>query len=331
MPQPESVPELSILIVNYNTRDHLIRCLASLRTFPPEASYEIVIVDNGSVDGSLESVQQEFSECITIRTGSNEGYGVALNRAARWARGRWLLFLNPDTEVTERAIETLLEFGRRQPTAGVIGPRLLFPDGSTQTSAWRFPSTALVLLESFRLHLLLPRKLRARLLLGAYFESDSTCNVPWISGACHLIPRDVWDTVGPLTEETFCGYDDFDYCYRTAKFGYQVWLCTEASIIHHGGAARRQRWSPPAMEELNAHSLYVVLGAHWPLWRVRVYCFAECICWVLELFRISLVRRPGMDSISYALLVKKRLRLPYSILSGQQFPIRRFEPTARIQ
>jgi GT2 family glycosyltransferase len=331
MSDAEPVPSLSVLIVNYNTKDHLARCLTSLRTFPPEVSHEIIVIDNRSADGSPQAVQQYFSECILIQAGSNEGYGVALNRAAQCARGRWLLFLNPDIEVTERAISILLEFARRHPTAGVVGPRLLYPDRRPQPSVHRFPSSGLLLLESSRLHLLLPQKLRAQLLLGPYFLCDVTRDVPWICGACHLIPRDVWDVVGFLSEDTFCGQDDYDYCYRTRKRGYEVWLCAEATMIHHCSAAVRERWPQYAIDELCIHNTYVLLGAHWPFWRVRLYSIAECVCWLLELLRVSLASRPGIDAASHATRVTKMLRLVWAILIGRQAPIRRFEPSQKIR
>jgi GT2 family glycosyltransferase len=318
--------ELSIIIVNYNTRVHLVRCLLSLRNCPSKAAREIIVIDNASPDGSAEAVAEGFPECILIKAASNEGYGVALNYAAQQAKGQWLLFLNPDMEVTEGAIDALLDFAKRHPAAGVIGPRLRDSDGRVQSSARRFASGRLLLLESFRLHLLLPRAIRARLLLGTYFAHDVTLRVPWICGACHLIPRDVWQKVGPLTEDTFCGADDYDFCYRARNEGYEIWFCAEASMIHQGSAALRQRWPAQAVEELVMHNTYVVLSRHWPSWRVKLYTFAECVCWLLELGRLTVVPRPGVISAAHRDRVRNRLRLAYSILSGRQAPMRRFEP-----
>jgi GT2 family glycosyltransferase len=321
-------PELSVIIVNYNTKQHLVRCLESLRDFPTKATHEVIVIDNASVDGSADAVAKVFPECLLIRANSNEGYGVALNYAAQKAEGQWLIFLNPDVEVTEGAVDVLLDFAKRHPAAGVVGPRLVDSDGRFQPSARRFASPGLLLLESFRLHRLLPRTIRGRLLLETYFAHDVTLRVPWVSGACHLIPRTVWRSVGPLTEDTFCGSDDYDFCYRTRKRGYDVWICVEASMIHHGSVSVRQRWPVRLVEELAMHNTYVVLSRHWPQWRVRLYAFSECLCWLLELVRTRLVPRAESNSSEYCDRVRNRLRLAYSLFSGRQTPIRRFEPTS---
>jgi GT2 family glycosyltransferase len=91
--------------------------------------------------------------------------------------------------------------------------------------------------------------------------------VPWISGACHLIPRDVFESVGPLTEETFCGFDDYDYCYRVTKANFEVWLCPAALMTHYSSVAVRQRWASWDVEQLAMHNTYVILSNHWSLTR----------------------------------------------------------------
>src|SRR6202030_3834334 len=134
--------------------------------------------------------------------------------AASHSKGQYLMFVNPDIEVSPGSLDSLLAFVKSHPRAGLVGPRLLLADGTPQASARRRVSAGLLLLEASRLHLLLPSRLRGQFMLGVYDAQTKTRKVDWISGACHLIPRRVWEEVGFLTEDTFCGFDDYDYCYR---------------------------------------------------------------------------------------------------------------------
>lgn len=318
---------LSILIVNYNTCDLLRQCLISIRENPPSIDYEVIVIDNLSSDGSAEMVEQDHPEVRLIRRKDNPGYGVAVNDGVTYTTGNLLMFLNPDMEVYPGALNTLVEFVKSHPQTGVVGPKLVLPNGEVQNSARPEASFVRVLFEASRLHWLLPRRLRERFLLSQYFSQSRTLRPGWICGACHLIPRSVWDQVGPLTEETFCGSDDYDYCYRTWKAGYEVWLCSEATMTHHGSVAIRKRWSPWEVEQISIHNTFVVLSSHWPPWRVRLYAFAECVSNYSELIRNSIVLRPGMRDLDepYHIRIRKRIQLLRNIASGKQQPIRRYQ------
>jgi GT2 family glycosyltransferase len=319
---------LGVVIVSFNTRNHLRRCLQALRDHPPKVTVDVIVVDNASHDGSPEMVEREFPSVRLLRSSSNEGYGVAANRAARELQTTHLLLLNPDAEVTPGAIDTLLEFCENNPRVGVVGPRLLLSDGQPQPSARRFLSPLLLTLESSRLHLLLPRKLRGRLMLGTYFAQDDSRRVPWVSGACHLVPREVWDRVGPLTEETFCGFDDYDYCYRATRAGYQVWLCAEATVVHHCSVAVRDRWSSWQVEQLAIHNTYVVVSSHWPWWRLKLFGLAELAGWALEAVRHAVRPRSEVAYLDepYGRRLRRRAELTLRLLLGRETPRRRFRP-----
>lgn len=319
---------LSVVIVSFNTSGHLRRCLESLERHPPGVPWEVVVIDNASTDGSATMVADGFPSVTLIRSRTNDGYGVAINRAVSQTRGEWLLFLNPDIEVTEQALDTLLEFARARDRAGVVGPRLVLSDGTPQASARRFPSGLLLLLEALRLHLILPSGWRSRMLLGTYSPQDSSGRVPWLSGACHLIPRVVWDAVGRLTEETFCGFDDLDYCKRAWDAGFEVWLCSDATLIHHCSVAVRQRWSAWEVEQVAIHSAYVVIADRWSWWRVKTYALAEALAWVIEIVRDRCLPRFAERELedSYRDRVRRRLGLTLRLLVGIEQPRRRFEP-----
>lgn len=323
-------PVLSVIVVSYNTRVLLKQTLQSLHRHAPTVPWEVIVIDNASSDGSAAMVAEEFPDARVFDWPINEGYGRAVNFAVSHARGGWLLLLNPDIEVGPRALDILLDFSQGNPRAGVIGPRLLLPSGEPQPSARRFLAASLVLLEGLRLHYILPRGLRSRLLLGTYFDQMRQRRVPWISGACHMVPRSVWQKVGPLTEETFCGFDDYDYCYRATRAGYEVWLCPEAVMIHHCGVSVRQRWSSWQVEQVATHNTYVVVSSHWPRWRVKALCLAELAVWGVELLRHSLVPRRVVAHMDepYGRRLKRRLRLIARLLLGLEHPQRRFQPRA---
>lgn len=324
---PKPAVSISIIIVSYNTRDHLRRCLTALRQWPASIRQEVIVIDNCSSDGSPETIEREYPEALLLRAPANEGYGVAINTAARSAGGAWLLFLNPDVEVTVGALDALIAFGNSHPRAGVIGPRLLYGNGEPQASAKHFLSVGLLLAESLRLQRLLPERIRSRLFLGTYFAQNRTLKAGWVSGACHLIPRHVWEDVGCLIEETFCGSDDYDYCYRAAHRGYEVWLCAAATMTHHCSVAVRQRWTRWEVEQLAIHNFYVVMETHWPKWRVKVFCLAEIVSYLLETIRNTVRPRfRGEAASTYRDRLRQRLHLTVGLLTGREMPLRRFQP-----
>jgi GT2 family glycosyltransferase len=168
-------------------------------------------------------------------------------------------------------------------------------------------------------------------MLGTYFAQDRTMRVPWVSGACHLVPRAAWDRIGPLTEETFCGFDDYDYCVRAWRAGYEVWLCAEATVVHHCSVAVRDRWDDWRVEELAIHNTYVVLDAHWPWWRVKAFEAVEAMTWMLEAVRHRLRPRVGVaeNDEPYSQRLRRRLRLTLRLLCGLERPRRRYQPAPR--
>jgi GT2 family glycosyltransferase len=238
------------------------------------------------------------------------------------------MFLNPDMEFFAGSVDTLLEFLGRHPRAGVIGPRLVHGDGSPQSSTGRTASVFRMLLEASRLHLLLPSKMRGHVMHGIYLPRPDTMQVEWISGACHLIPRVVWDQVGPLTEETFCGFDDYDFCYRARRAGFEVWVCAESVMIHSASTSVRKTWGSWQVERLATHNTYVVLSSHWPNWHVKMIAAAELVMHLSELLRTTIRPRHGYDKLGepYSHRVQRRVHLLWGLLSGREQPIRRFQP-----
>ncbi len=170
-------------------------------------------------------------------------------------------------------------------------------------------------------------------MLGTYYAQTGTMKVAWVCGACHLIPREAWDKVGTLTEETFCGFDDYDYCYRAWQRGFEVWLCAEASMTHHCSVAVKDRWDSWEVEQVAIHNTYVVLSSHWPAWRLKLFGLAEMAIHVSEAMRHALRPRRNLPGLGedYRERVRRRIRLTWNLLLGRQKPVLRFQPQGRTQ
>src|SRR2546426_8205974 len=191
--------DLSIIIVNWNGRDLLAKCIESIIKHPPSAPYEIVVVDNASTDGSVEWLRAARSDgrlketnLRLIENAENVGFGRANNIAFSQTDASMLLLLNSDTEVREGAIDRLIETLKSNEKAGGCGPKLLNTDGSLQPSVYRNPPTALeVLLTGLGFHYLLPRRIRAEILLGPYWDHSRRRKVRMLFGAAILLRREV--------------------------------------------------------------------------------------------------------------------------------------------
>ncbi len=318
---------VSILIVSFNSWPDIRRCIQSIVDWPPSSSFEVILVDNASEDSTVAEISRAFPSVRVIAAEKNDGYGVAINRAVGLASGSNLVLLNPDCEVTSGAFDRLLEVAAR-PDVAIVGPRLVFGSGEPQPSGRRFPSPWRILLEVSRLHLLLPRRVRARLFLGTYWDQSTSRAVDWVSGACHVIRRDVWERVGTITEDTFCGFDDFEYCYRAHGLGYTTWFCAEAEVTHHCGTSVRKRWTADQVDELAINNMYVLLPHLWPRWRVRLLALAEMLAALSDYVSLRLrgTRTGTASEKAEAERILARVRLLAGLGTGRRAPVRRCDP-----
>jgi N-acetylglucosaminyl-diphospho-decaprenol L-rhamnosyltransferase len=233
------MPDLSVIIVNWNVRDLLRRCLHSILANLPACQLEIIVVDNGSTDGSPEMVRTEFPQVHLLANPDNRGFTGANNQGLAVARGRYVLLLNPDTEVVGDALETLVAFADVHPDVGVVGPQLLNPDGTVQSSRRRFPTLATALLESTWLQPYAPRRLLAR-----YYvldrPDDEVQDVDWVTGAALMARREAVEQVGPLDEGFFMYSEELDWCRRFRAAGWRVVYLPTARVIHHEGKSSEQ-------------------------------------------------------------------------------------------
>lgn len=233
------MPDLSVIIVNWNVRDLLRRCLHSILANVPGGQLEIIVVDNGSTDGSVEMVRTEFPMVRLIANPDNRGFPAANNQGLEVARGRYVLLLNPDTEVVGDALATMAAFADAHPDVGIVGPQLLNPDGSVQSSRRRFPTLLTALFESTWLQPYAPRRL-----LEHYYvldrPDDEVQDVDWVTGAALMARREAAEQVGPLDEGFFMYSEELDWCRRFREAGWRVVYLPTARIVHHVGKSSEQ-------------------------------------------------------------------------------------------
>lgn len=241
--------DLSVVIVSWNVMALLERCLSSiyaslqnpLRTGKQDTlQCEIIVVDNASTDGSPAMVRQRFPAVNLIVSDTNLGFTKANNVGIAHSSGRYLLLLNPDTEVLGNALRAMVSYMDQHPDVGALGPKLLFPDGHIQSSRRRFPTLATAFLESTILQQWFPHNR----VLQRYYVQDRSDNeeqdVDWVTGACLLIRRQAWEHVGPLDEGFFMYSEELDWCRRLKKAGWRVAYIPWAEIIHHEGQSSSQ-------------------------------------------------------------------------------------------
>jgi N-acetylglucosaminyl-diphospho-decaprenol L-rhamnosyltransferase len=232
------VVELSIIIVSWNVRELLHRCLASV-SFDP-GSAEIIVVDNASHDGSPEMVRADFPQVHLVANQGNRGFTAANNQGLALSQGRYLLLLNPDTEVVGDALATMLRYIEAHPRVGALGPRLCYPDGSLQSSRRRFPTLATALLESTVLQEWWADNHILRHYYIADTPDDAVQPVDWVVGACLLVRRQAYEQVGGLDEGFFMYSEELDWCKRIKNAGWQVVYLPTATIVHHEGKSSEQ-------------------------------------------------------------------------------------------
>jgi N-acetylglucosaminyl-diphospho-decaprenol L-rhamnosyltransferase len=224
--------DVSAVIVTYNAAPWIERSLDSLRG----TGAEVIVVDNGSTDGTAEVVREKFPEARLLEE-ENRGFGAGNNAGMRVASGRYFLLLNPDAWLTDGALERLVAFAEEHPAAAVVGPRLLNPDGSLQRSVRGYPTPWRIATEYFFLRKLAPRSRALNALFGAGFDHRSVREVDYLFGACLLVRREAVDAVGGFDEDFFLMSEETDWCYRFRQAGWSVVFYPGAEVYHVIGAS----------------------------------------------------------------------------------------------
>jgi hypothetical protein len=240
--------DVSVIIASHNTRTYLERCLGAI-----PAGHEVIIVDSDSTDGSQALVRERFPAARLVELGSNPGYGAVLNEGIALASGEYLLLMNGDAWPSAGAVERLLEFAAGEPRAGIVGPRLLNPDGSLQPSVRGFPTLWRLATEYLFLRWLAPGSRALNAFYGSRFDHCSVREAEFLVGAVLFVRRRVVDEIGAFDASFFMFNEEVDLCYRARAAGWQVVFWPGAEFVHVGGASTEQAWPRMYREQLRSH------------------------------------------------------------------------------
>ena len=240
--------DLSIVILNYNTREHLRACIRALLAEGSTSlsggsiQAEVLVVDNASSDGSADMIAAEFPWVELIRSPRNGGFAFGNNQALRRARGATILLLNPDTLMPAGGVGRLLERLQAHPEAGIVGPKLLRPNGSMHLACRRsFPTPATAFYRFSGLARLFPGSRRFGRYNLTFVDPDLPIEVDSVCGACMLLRREVLERIGLLDERFFMYGEDLDWCLRAREAGWTVRYEPSVVVQHQHGAASRKR------------------------------------------------------------------------------------------
>lgn len=286
-----NIPLLSVVVVSFNTATLLHDCLTSLFESTQTPSLEVLVVDNGSCDGSVEMIHSTFPEVRLIANEENLGFGVANNQAIAAARGSYVLLLNSDTIVWPGAIERLICEMEREPGLALVGPRLVGANGIRQRSASRFPTPAILLLEQLNLARLMPSMRQP----DVAPDSDASISVDWLIGACLLGRRELLLAYGPFDPRFFMYGEDIDLCYRVRSAGWDIRLVPSATITHLGGRSARHDRERMAVQATK--SMYLFYRKHYS---------GRALLQAALIFRCTAVLKSIRDLVHWGWLTLKR-------------------------
>jgi hypothetical protein len=230
---------VSIVIVSFNTEDLIKQCLNSIaaNTKLNKDEYEIIMIDNNSQDSSVQIIE-EFKNSnpglnlSLIKNKQNLGFARAVNQGIDSAQGENIFLLNSDTQIKPGSIQSLLEFSQKKPDSGVVGPRLVNPDGTPQPSCYNFPTLINAIKEFW---------FGQQSTFSKYYpRTTSPTTVDALVGAAFLITKQALKQVGKLNQDYFLYYEDIDYCKRVWHQGLKVYYYPQTEIIHHHGASGKK-------------------------------------------------------------------------------------------
>jgi len=243
-------PELTVSIISYNTRSLLRACLSSVYEKAKGVGFEVIVVDNNSTDDTPEMLRRDFPQVQLIENRENLGFAGANNQAIRKGKGKYVLFLNPDSIFSSGSLSQMIRFMDGHPEVGALGCKILNADRTIQTSNAHFPNLFTEFLRAFQLKKILPSaRIRSKIgeryshLLGStlgeylrvYWDSGRVRPVSWATGACLLVKRKAVEEIGLMDEGFFMYYEDTDLCYRMHQKGWKVCYFPFFEVIHYVG------------------------------------------------------------------------------------------------
>lgn len=232
--------DMSIVIVNYNSGVLLRDCLSSIYQNTKHVGFEVNIIDNNSSDMSIKLAQEEFKDINLIENKCNIGFAKANNQGIKEARGRYVLLLNPDTIISSEVLASMVNFMDSHKDIGILGPKILNSDGTLQLSCRSFLNLKTVFFtRDSLLNKVFPNNRYSRKYLLSVWHHNDRREVDWVSGACMMIRKEVFDNIGLMDDNFYMYCEDVDFCYRAKKAGWKVFYLPEVEIIHHAGSCSK--------------------------------------------------------------------------------------------
>jgi GT2 family glycosyltransferase len=259
--------ELSIVIVNFQTKSLLESCIRSVLNSGIRPTFEIVVVDNNSKDGSAKLIGEHFTQVRLIRNNENVGFARAVNRAFRQCKGRYLLILNPDIEVTRGATNSLFDYMESHSDVALTSPKLLNADGTLQYSCRTYYNIPIILMRRTILGKLFPNHRIIRNHLMMDWDHADTREVDWVLGGAMMLRREIFSDRQIIMDERFFLYfEDVDLCLRLRKAGWKVMYYPDAVMVHHHQrASARAIWNRAKFEHLKSWLKFAWKHRHEPL------------------------------------------------------------------
>ena len=229
--------DISIIIVNYNVREYIISCIQSIyKHSKSNISFEIIIVDNNSKDGSVTKLKEKFPKTFILKNSKNIGFSKAVNQGSKKARGKYLFILNPDTLFIEDSLNYLLKIARSSKNFGVVGPALISKNRIIQQSYWRNPTIKNTFLSLAHLDFLNFKKNYYNI------EKNRVSKVDTISGGAFFLKSEIFKKFNGFNENLFW-MEDVDFCYRIKKMNYSTYYFPLTKIVHYGGKSAEKNYN----------------------------------------------------------------------------------------
>lgn len=305
-------PEISVIIVNRNAREYLRGCLASLAAGSGRRTVEVIVVDNGSTDGSVEMAREACPAARLLLNKYNAGFAAANNQGIALASGKYLLLLNNDAVLQNGAAEILADFLDGQPRAALAAPRLIKGDGTTQYSVYPAPGQLRSLLRMFRAYYFLPKSFNARFFSGPYFDYGAPGRINRVSGACVMLRREAVERIGLLDEDFFFYGEVHDWCWRALSAGLELWYCPAALVTHYGGRSSAEQWERSRARRRMLEATFRLYSKHFSSarkWSILALDFLGVFSsWLLRL-PAAPFHRGGLEGVEAAWYVSKAARV----------------------
>jgi GT2 family glycosyltransferase len=283
--------ELSIVIINYNTFQLTCNCIASIKEKLLEVQYEIILVDNASVECDADLFKQKFPFIKLIKSPVNTGFTGGNNLGVRAAAGQYLLLLNSDTELINNAPKICLDYIRANQTVGMVTCQLLYPDGRIQQNCRRFRTISWELLEVIPLYKLLPKQKSENLMLHHYFDHQRFADVDWVWGAYMLFPKSIIQQLPQqkLSDDFFMYCEDTLWCWDFKQLGYNIHFLPQAKVMHiHKGSVSKDKWIKIRTTSIKKHGQFMKKfypDFRWYIFAAIYYSKQYAALWLGKIFK----------------------------------------------